>query len=146
MSDYFEKVLVDDKLKNMVVIPIEGDLDVVTARQKGRLLAREVGFGDVDQVRIVTAISELARNVVLYAPSGVIKIGQFSEDCKTGLLVSASDNGPGVKDVNLALQDGYSTSGGLGNGLPGVRRLMDEIKIETSQGEGTQVIVKKWLR
>lgn len=128
------------------VIPVKSDLDIVSARVEGRNLAREMGFGTIDQARIATAISELARNVVLYASSGTVTIRVIvTKDGRRGLEVLCEDNGPGIADLALAQQDGYSTSGGLGMGLPGTRRLMDEFYIETELDVGTKVMVRKWL-
>lgn len=132
------------KLESSVDIVTEWD--IVAARQLGRNEAKEVGFGIVDQARITTAISELARNIYLYAGKGKIEIKQLTEGNFKGLLIVASDEGPGIMDVRRALEDGYTTSGGLGAGLPGVKRLMDSFKIETIAGEGTKISIKKWLR
>jgi serine/threonine-protein kinase RsbT len=127
-------------------VDIISEWDIVAARQLGRNEAKEVGFGTVDQARITTAISELARNIYLYAGKGNIEIKQITEGNLTGLLVIASDKGPGISDVRKVMEDGYTTSGGLGAGLPGVKRLMDDFKIETTFGEGTTISAKKWLR
>jgi serine/threonine-protein kinase RsbT len=128
-------------------IPVKTDLDIVSARVEGRNLARELGFGTIDQARIATAISELARNVVLYAPEGKVTVrAVVSDDAGRGMEVVCEDNGPGIVDVELVMQDGYSTSSGLGMGLPGTKRLMDEFEIDTKVGVGTKVTVRKWLK
>jgi serine/threonine-protein kinase RsbT len=128
-------------------IPVKTDLDIVSARLEGRSLARELGFGSIDQARIATAISELARNVVLYAPEGKVRVRSVvSDDGGRGIEVVCEDNGPGIANVELVMQDGYSTSSGLGMGLPGTKRLMDEFEIETKLGIGTKVKVRKWLK
>ena len=127
-------------------VDIISEWDIVAARQLGRNEAKEVGFGTVDQARITTAISELARNIYLYAGKGNIEIKKIAEGNLIGLLVIASDEGPGISDVRKVMQDGYTTSGGLGAGLPGVKRLMDDFKIETVVGEGTRISATKWLR
>ena len=128
-------------------IPVKTDLDIVSARVEGRNLARELGFGTIDQARIATAISELTRNVVLYAPEGRLTVRAIvSDDGGRGIEVVCEDNGPGIANVELVMQDGYSTSSGLGMGLPGTQRLMDEFDIETRLGVGTKVTVRKWLR
>ncbi|QFG00504.1 anti-sigma regulatory factor [Psychrobacillus glaciei] len=132
------------KLKSSV--DILSEWDIVAARQLGRNEAKEVGFGTVDQARITTAISELARNIYLYAGKGNIEIKQITQGNMQGLLVIASDQGPGISDVRKVMEDGYTTSGGLGAGLPGVKRLMDDFKIETIFGEGTTISATKWLR
>lgn len=119
--------------------------DIVAARQMGRSEAKAIGFGAVDQARITTAISELARNIYLYAEQGSVTIGRFEKEDKVGIRVIAEDYGPGISDVQLVLQDGYSSSYGLGAGLPGVKRLMDEFDIQTEVGEGTKITIVKWL-
>lgn len=125
-------------------VAINSDQDIVAARQKGRALATELGFGSGDATLIATAISELARNIVSYARKGLITLQVVNGDDRQGLSIVASDNGPGIPDVRQALRDGFSTSGSLGLGLPGVRRLMDEFQITSMPGRGTTVTVKKW--
>lgn len=125
-----------------VVIETEGD--IVTARQTVRALATEVGFNTTDVTRIVTAASELARNTFQYAGKGVMHWRRLQNEGRTGLELKFQDHGPGIPDVNLALQEGYSTGRGLGLGLPGARRLMDELEIQSDSGRGTTVIVRKW--
>lgn len=127
-------------------VSISSDADIVDARQKGRELAAQMGFGSMDLTLIATAISELTRNIVLYARRGEIILRPVAEGGKFGILVIASDDGPGISNVAQALQDGYSRSGGLGLGLPGVKRLMDEFQIVSEVGRGTTVTVKKWRR
>ncbi|HLO10867.1 MAG TPA: anti-sigma regulatory factor [Pseudoneobacillus sp.] len=127
-------------------IKIINEWDIVAARQLGRNVAKELGFGTVDQARITTAISELARNVYLYAGIGQICIEKLYQGGKVGLQILATDNGPGIMDIRQALEDGYSTSGGLGAGLPGVRRLMDDFLIDSIPGKGTEIKTTKWLR
>ena len=128
-------------------VPVKTDLDIVSARVEGRDLAKELGFGTIDQARIATAISELARNVVLYAPEGKVTVRAIiSNDGERGIEVICEDNGPGIANVELVMQDGYSTSSGLGMGLPGTKRLMDEFEIETKLGVGTRVAVRRWLK
>lgn len=118
--------------------------DVIVARQEGRTMACQLGFSSTDITLIVTAISELARNIVLYAGAGEIILKPLNQSPRVGIAIVAHDEGPGIADVELALQDGYSTSGGLGLGLPGTRRLMDEFHIVSKVGQGTTVTVKKW--
>jgi serine/threonine-protein kinase RsbT len=125
-------------------VAINSDQDIVLARQKGRSLAAEAGFSAVDSTLIATAISELARNIVSYAKTGEILLTTLQESRRKGILIVASDNGPGIPDIRLALRDGFSTSGSLGLGLPGVRRLVDEFQIISSIGQGTVVKVTKW--
>jgi serine/threonine-protein kinase RsbT len=125
-------------------VPINSDQDIVGARQKGRTLAAELGFSSADATLIATAISELARNIVSYARRGEIRLHRIQNTVRQGIMVVASDEGPGIRDVAQALRDGFSTSGSLGLGLPGVRRLMDEFEIASKPGQGTTVTVRKW--
>ena len=125
---------------------IRSDADIVTARRRGRLLAERSGFSTTDQVLITTAISELARNILLYAKGGRIVLRQAVNHEVHGVTVIASDNGPGIADVDRAMEPGYSTSSSLGLGLPGVKRLMDEMSVETKVGVGTTVTATKWKR
>ena len=125
-------------------VPVSRDADVVTARQAGRTLAVELGFGPTDGTLIATAISEVTRNIVKFAGTGEVLIGRLDEDGRSGLLVVARDAGPGIPDVELALSDGHSTYGGLGLGLPGCRRLMDDLVVESEVGTGTTVTMRKW--
>jgi serine/threonine-protein kinase RsbT len=125
-------------------VAINSDQDIVSARQKGRLMATEVGFSTGDATLIATAISELARNIVSYARKGQITLKMVNGMNRQGISVIATDNGPGITDIRQALRDGFSTSGSLGLGLPGVRRLMDEFEITSQPGKGTTVAVKKW--
>ena len=127
-------------------VSIDCDADIVTARQKGRELASKCGFPTTDLAVIATAISELARNIVRYALHGEVVLRLVEDHTKRGVEVVATDDGPGIPDVSLAMQDGYSTSGGLGLGLPGTRRLMDEFEITTDFGKGTKVTVRRWKR
>ena len=127
-------------------ILITSDKDVVTARQQGRAVALQTGFSVSEATLIATAISELARNIVSYANQGSVTLRPVhGSNGATGLTIVASDSGPGIADLNLALRDGYSSSGGLGLGLPGVRRLMDEFDIASRAGSGTTVTITKWL-
>ena len=126
-------------------IDIITEWDIVAARQIGRNVAKEIGFGTVDQARITTAISELARNIYLYAHAGEIVIEAIEEEDKKGIAITATDKGPGIDNVRMVMEDGFSTMGGLGAGLPGVRRLMDHIDIQSLIGQGTIVKVEKWL-
>ncbi|WP_067837538.1 anti-sigma regulatory factor [Amphibacillus sediminis] len=127
-------------------VTIRKEWDIVGARQLGRKHAKELGFGTVDQARIATAISELARNIYLYARTGTICFEVIDELDKKGLKIVAKDNGPGIRDISQVMQDGYSTSGGLGAGLPGVKRLMDFFEIRSDSEKGTEIEAIKWLR
>jgi serine/threonine-protein kinase RsbT len=127
-------------------VEIITEWDIVAARQLGRDEAKALGFGIVDQARITTAISELARNIYLYARVGVIEVEKVETDVEKKIVVIATDQGPGIKDVRQVIEDGYSTSGGLGAGLPGVNRLMDSMVIQSVVGEGTTIRAEKRLR
>ncbi|KSU83166.1 serine/threonine-protein kinase RsbT [Fictibacillus enclensis] len=129
---------------HQVTVEIKREYDIFIARQKGKVLAREIGFNAVDQVRIKTAISELARNIYLYAGEGKIIVEAIRENHRAGIRVSAVDRGPGIQDINLALQSGYTSSGGLGTGLPGVQKLMDIFNVHTMLEVGTEVTAIKW--
>jgi serine/threonine-protein kinase RsbT len=127
-------------------IAIERERDIVTARQRGRELAAAVGFAGTDQTLIATAISEVARNILVYAGRGEIHIGVVEDGRRRGILVEARDQGPGIADVELAMRDGYSTAKSLGLGLPGARRLMDELEVDSQLGKGTTVTMRRWVR
>jgi serine/threonine-protein kinase RsbT len=127
-----------------VRIPINSDADVVTARKQGRELARQAGFSATDLTVIATAISEIARNIVMFAERGEIVVRLAGDDERQGVTVTARDSGPGIPDVERALQHGMSSYGGLGLGLPGSRRLMDEFEVSSEVGRGTTVIMTKW--
>ncbi|WP_088006171.1 anti-sigma regulatory factor [Indiicoccus explosivorum] len=133
-------------MSNQSSVEILTEWDIVAARQLGRNVAKELGFGTVDQARITTAISELARNIYLYAGQGKIEIQRVTEKGLNGIMIIATDNGPGIPDIRKVMEDGFSTSGGLGAGLPGVKRLMDDFRIDTNLGEGTDIRATKWLR
>jgi serine/threonine-protein kinase RsbT len=129
-----------------VIVPIERESDIVNARQKGRELARVLGFSSTDQALVATAISEVARNIVSYAGKGTVSLQRVEEGVRRGLTIVASDSGPGIPDVELAMRDGYSTGKSLGLGLPGAKRLMDSFALESTLGVGTKVTLTKWLR
>jgi serine/threonine-protein kinase RsbT len=125
-------------------VSIHTDKDIVIARQQGRSLAAALGFSSGDATLVATAISELARNIVSYATSGEIVLTPLNGFARQGIQVIARDEGPGIPDIQQALRDGFSTSGSLGIGLPGVRRLVDEFQIVSEDSRGTTVTVKKW--
>ncbi|WP_339229848.1 anti-sigma regulatory factor [Oceanobacillus sp. FSL K6-2867] len=127
-------------------VNIHKEWDIVGARQLGREMAKNLGFGTVDQARIATAVSELARNIYLYAEQGQICIEIIDTIERRGLCMMAIDSGPGIADIGQVMQDGFTTSGGLGAGLPGVKRLMDEFDIRSELGEGTKIKATKWIR
>lgn len=127
-------------------VRIESERDIVTVRRKIRDASKELGFGMTDVTRIVTATSELTRNIYLYAGSGEVEWQGIDSPGGRGIELVFEDRGPGIPDVELALEEGYTTSGGLGLGLPGAKRLMDEMEIETEVGRGTKITVRKWRR
>jgi serine/threonine-protein kinase RsbT len=129
-----------------IQISIEADTDIVVARQQGNMLAVGLGFSSSDATIVATAISELARNIVLYAKRGEIILNAVKHDDRSAVIITARDQGMGIVDLSRAVQDGYSTSGRLGIGLPGVRRLMDEFDIASEVGKGTVVTAAKWQR
>ena len=130
-------------------IPIAEEDDIVAARQSARELAKALGFRAIDQTRITTAVSELARNVVRYATDGRGEVTLRPLDVAgggVGIEIVVRDEGPGIADVDLALREGYTSGRGLGMGLPGTRRLMDEMAIDSAPGRGTTVTIRKWRR
>ncbi|MEV0246704.1 ATP-binding protein [Nocardia sp. NPDC050712] len=128
-----------------MVIAVKVSGDIVIARQAGRELAERLGFSLTDRTMISTAISEIARNITSYAGSGEIRLLVGDRDGKQALVVQAEDQGPGIRDIARALDDGYSTGRGLGLGLPGARRLMDRLVIDSAPGRGTLIEMWKWV-
>ena len=131
-------------MEDEIRVPINSHHDIILARQKGRSLATTVGFSPGDTTLIATTISELARNIVTYAVSGEIRVKMITGSARRGIQVIAHDDGPGIADVQQAMRNGFSTSGGLGLGLPGVKRLVDEFDIVSEKNHGTTVTAKKW--
>ena len=127
-------------------VVIAHDGDIVEARRKGRELAQTIGFFGSDLTIIATAISEIARNIVVYADRGEISLSIADNGGRRGIVVVARDEGPGIADIERAMRDGYSTGRSLGLGLPGARRLMDDFEIVSTVGEGTIVTMRKWKR
>ncbi|MGX9788928.1 anti-sigma regulatory factor [Mycobacterium sp. MMS18-G62] len=127
------------------VVDVNNSDDIVTARQAGHELARHLGFSLTDVTMIATAISEIARNITSYAGRGEVRVGVQYREGRQALVVRAEDDGPGIADIERALEDGYSTGRGLGLGLPGARRLMDRLIVESSPGKGTVVEMWKWI-
>ena len=126
-------------------IPISDEGDIIVARQTGRDLAAQAGFTGSDLTVIATAISELARNIIVYAKRGEVVLNLVRRDGRCGVAVVARDEGPGIADVEQAMRDGFSTGNSLGLGLPGAKRLMDEFEIDSTVGKGTSVTMKKWV-
>jgi serine/threonine-protein kinase RsbT len=127
-------------------VSIEHEGDIVTARQKGRELAASRGLTVTEQTLVATAISEVARNIVVYARRGEVVLSALEDHGRRGLMVVARDEGPGIADPALAMRDGYTTGNSLGMGLPGAKRLMDEFELSSAVGKGTTVTMKKWAR
>jgi serine/threonine-protein kinase RsbT len=129
-----------------VRVAIRTDADVVTARQEARSMGAGLGFSSTDLTLLATAISEIARNITTYAGEGEVALRVLNSGGRTGIEVVATDSGPGIEDVELAMQDGYTTGSGLGLGLPGTRRLVDEFDLDSAPGSGTRVRLVKWSR
>jgi serine/threonine-protein kinase RsbT len=127
-----------------VRVAIASDADLVTARAEARAMAERLGFPRPDPTLIATAISEVARNIVVHAGQGEIVLEPFEDADRYGLVVTATDDGPGIRDVDAALRDDHSGRGGLGLGLPGARRLMDDFEIASDADTGTTVTMRKW--
>ena len=130
--------------RRVIVTKIVSEADIVTARQGSRELAARLGFGTVDQAFIATAVSELARNMLRYAINGQVRVESHVVARRAEIRVIASDRGPGIPDLDAAMTDGFTTSGSLGLGLPGIKRLMDDMRVETSPG-GTTVVASKFV-
>jgi serine/threonine-protein kinase RsbT len=126
-------------------VAIDDESDVVLARKSGRAVAEQVGMSSSLQTMVATAISEIARNIVVYAGRGEVVVRAIADADRRGIEVLAHDQGAGIEDVEQAMQDGFSTAGSLGLGLPGARRLMDEFSLESNPGEGTTVVMRKWV-
>jgi serine/threonine-protein kinase RsbT len=127
---------------------VTSEEDIISSRQQARDAAKTLGFGLVDQSRITTAVSELTRNVMRYAigGQGEVVIRELQDGDNTGIEVVVRDDGPGIPDIEQAMRDGFTTGGGLGMGLPGTRRLMDNMHIDSAPGRGTTVTIRKWRR
>ncbi len=132
-------------MDNGIRVTIRSDMDIVTAREQGRALAEKIGFSQVERTVIATAISEIARNIVEHAQEGEVLLDHCQHGAKRGIQITARDKGPGIPDVARAMQDEYSTGKGLGLGLPGSKRLMDEFEIQSEKGQGTTVTMRKWM-
>ena len=127
-----------------IMVSIAADVDVLVARQKARALAATLRFSPSELTLIATAISEIARNILLYARRGEVELRIVGGPRRRGIIVVARDKGPGIADIDQAMADGHSTSGGLGLGLPGARRLMDEFEVVSAPDRGTTVTMIKW--
>jgi serine/threonine-protein kinase RsbT len=129
-----------------VRVAIRTDADVVTARQEARTMGAGLGFSSTDLTLLATAISEVARNITTYAGEGQVTLRVLDQDGRRGIEVLAADEGPGIENVELAMRDGFTTGNGLGLGLPGTRRLVDDFYLQTTPGVGTTVRLVKWIR
>ncbi len=132
-------------MENSARVIIGSVSDIVLAREHVRRIGRAIGFHPLELTRMATGISEIARNMVTYAETGEISIQVIEKGGKQGIEIKAQDKGPGIRDITLAMSDGYSTGKGRGLGLPGVRRLMDEFDVESRTGTGTTVTMRKWI-
>ena len=133
-------------MEREVRVAINREPDIVVARQRGRDMAVELGFSLGDLALIATAISEITRNVIEYATRGEMIVRVVQKGTRRGVEIIVEDEGPGIANLQQAMQDGYSTGGGLGLGLPGARRLMDEFAIDSTPGRGTRVVMRKWSK
>lgn len=127
-------------------INITGDADIIHAVFESKQFSKALGFTNADQVMISTAVSELARNIIKYANEGELTIKILSENLKKGIEITAEDQGPGIIDIDKALDENFSTGGTLGIGLPGTKRIMDEFYIDSMPEKGTTIMVKKWVK
>ncbi|NLY79731.1 MAG: anti-sigma regulatory factor [Lysinibacillus sp.] len=133
-------------MRNHPTVKIVTELDIVAARQLCRNVAKEVGFGVVDQARIATATSELAKNIFLYATTGEILVEKIENEDKKGIAIIAIDYGPGIENPHKLLEEGYPNKCGESEGLLGVKRLMDSIQIHSELGKGTVIRIEKWVK
>ena len=133
-------------MEDEIRVAIRTDADVVTARQEARTMGAALGFTSTDLTLLATAISEIARNITTYAGEGEVCLRVVREGARQGIEVRATDEGPGIANVELAMQDGYTTGNGLGLGLPGTRRLVDDFELDTTPGAGTRIRMVKWTR
>jgi serine/threonine-protein kinase RsbT len=131
-------------LRREQVQPVQGEEDVVRARQIVREWANELRFSLVDQTKLVTAVSELARNTLTHGGGGTMRVDLLTQGIRTGLRITFEDQGPGIPNIELAMRDGYTTGGGLGLGLGGAKRLVNDFQIESKPGTGTRVSVTRW--
>jgi serine/threonine-protein kinase RsbT len=128
-----------------IVVDIINSDDIVAARKAGHQLALDLGFSLTDVTMIATAISEIARNITSYAGRGTVRVSVADRDGRKAVVVRAEDQGPGIADIERAMEDGYSTGRGLGMGLPGARRLMDRLFVDSTLGRGTVIEMWKWV-
>jgi serine/threonine-protein kinase RsbT len=127
-------------------VSIRGNADIVTARNSVRTHAKKMGFGLVDQSRVATAVSELARNIVVYAKCGKVIVAKVNEGQKGGIEIVCEDQGPGIPDIEQAMAEGFTTGGSLGMGLPGSKKLVDHMEVWSESGKGTRITLRKFLK
>ena len=139
-----QEIISDTNWELLEECSIESELDIVKARQSVRQYAKNEGMGIVDQTRITTAVSELFRNMYMYASGGIVLIEKGIIDGKTTLIITCTDHGPGIEDLELVMTDGYTSGQGMGYGLPGAKRLVDRFEIYSEVNKGTTVRVMKW--
>lgn len=138
-------ILASQGISECSTIAISSAQDIVEARQKGRIITQELGCSPTQATLVATAISELARNIILYAEQGEISLSRFENDKKVGIQIIATDDGPGIPNIARAMMNGFSTSGGLGLGLPGLKHISDSFKIDSKPGQGVRVEMVMWL-
>ena len=126
------------------VLPVRSEMDVVQVRTITRQWSAELGFSLVEQTKMVTAASEIARNTLLHGKGGDVTVEILNDGLKKGLRMAFADQGPGIADITLAMRDGYTTGGGLGMGLPGTKRLVSEFQVDSEPGKGTRVTITRW--
>jgi serine/threonine-protein kinase RsbT len=143
---YLKELFEGGPVTETAQVKVAAEAHVYVAAHQVKTLARQMGFNEADQTRLETVTSELARNILLYAGEGAIKIQAITQGKRRGLKIQALDHGPGIADIAQAMKDGYTTSGGLGSGLGGAKRMMDEFHIESESGWGTKVTATKWLK
>jgi len=131
-------------LLSVNTLPLERNEQIVSVRQTVRERAIELGFSLVEQTKIVTAASELARNTIQHGCGGAVLVESVNDGARRGLRLTFEDHGPGIPDIALAMKDGYTTAGGLGLGLSGAKRLSNEFAIESAPGQGTRVVITRW--
>jgi len=131
-------------MTNNAVVPLHDEQDVVRARQAVRIRMEELKFSLVDQTKMITAASELARNAVIHGGGGQMGIEVLVNGARTGVRLTFEDNGPGIADLALAMTDGWTSGGGLGMGLPGTKRLVNDFHIESAPGQGTRIVIARW--
>jgi len=131
-------------MTNNAVVPLQDEQDVVRARQAVRIRMQELKFSLVDQTKMITAASELARNTVIHGKGGEMGIEVVANGMRTGVRLTFEDHGPGIEDIGQAMTDGWTSGGGLGMGLPGTKRLVNDFHIESTAGQGTRIVIARW--